>query len=69
MARVGTSLKSFKDGVEARSEFVNVSPYLFMKLGNRKNASPFTHNLLLQSSYTNRLRNSITSEEIGGFVK
>ena len=69
LARIGVSVKSFKDGVEDRSEFVNVSPYLFMKLGNRKNASPFTHNLLFQSSYTNRLRNSTTSEEMGGFVK
>lgn len=69
LTRVGASIKSFKDGVEERSEFVNISPYLFMKLGNRKNTSPFTHNLLIQSSYTNRMRNSITSEEIGGFVK
>ena len=69
LARVGVSVKSFKDGVEDRSEFVNVSPYLFMKLGNRKNASPFTHNLLFQGSYTNRLRISTTSEEMGGFVK
>jgi hypothetical protein len=49
LSKVGISIKSF--GTDSRSYYAGVSPYLFMKLGNRKDSNPFSHNILIQGIY------------------
>jgi hypothetical protein len=49
LSRVGISIKSF--GTDERSYYAGVSPYIYLKLGNRKDANAFSHTLLLQGIY------------------
>jgi hypothetical protein len=49
LSRLGVSIKSF--GTDARSYYAGVSPYLYLKLGNRKDDKALSHNLLLQGIY------------------
>ncbi len=73
LTRIGVSMKSFKDDetfVRNDSYFASVAPYVYMKLGNRKSASPISQTVLLQSIYNNRKRGSENYlEEAGAFVK
>jgi hypothetical protein len=74
MIRVGTSIKSFKNEDNfyslGTSNYSNISPYIFMKIGNRKNASRFDHSILVQGIYNNIFSSSSSiSEEVGGFIK
>ena len=67
IARLGISLKSFGEGKNA--SFVNISPYLNIKIGNRKKATPFSQNVLVQGSYTQHLNSGISTSDAGGFIK
>lgn len=54
LSRIGVSVKSFKHDTVYRhndSYFISIAPYWFAKLGNRKAASPASHNLRLQTVY------------------
>lgn len=49
LTRIGLSVKSFSTDV--KSFYVGISPYVYLKLGNRKNANPISQNLLIQGIY------------------
>ncbi len=50
LTRIGTSVKSF--GYEnTKCFYVGISPYIYLKLGNRGKASAISQNLLLQGIY------------------
>jgi hypothetical protein len=53
LTRLGVSVKSFKhdDKRDDNSYFAAIAPYLYVKLGNRRNASPVVQTLLLQTIY------------------
>jgi hypothetical protein len=53
IVRAGISIKSFGTDNEKHinSYFVGVSPYVYLKIGNRKKASPFSQSVLLQTIY------------------
>ncbi|MBI1838316.1 MAG: hypothetical protein HYR91_13725, partial [Flavobacteriia bacterium] len=67
LIKLGGSIKSFGNG--DNSNFTNVSPYLYLKIGNRKAATPISQNVLLQGSYTYNATNGFYSNNTGGFVK
>lgn len=71
LLRTGVSLKSFKNEDLGRSEYyyVTSSPYLFLKLGQRKAASPFSNTLLLQSMYRYDQIGVHKVEQAGAFLK
>jgi hypothetical protein len=63
LSRLGVSIKSF--GTDDRSFYAGFSPYFYMKLGNRKDENPFSHNLLLQGIY--RYDERFAQIEVPGF--
>lgn len=74
MIRVGSSIKSFKNKDNfyniGTSNYANISPYVYMKVGDRRDASKFDHSILVQGIYNNMFSSSSTiSEEVGGFIK
>jgi hypothetical protein len=72
LTRIGLSLKSFKDDSEFKnneSYFASAAPYVFMKLGNRTKAKPFSQTLLVQTIYNTKHRGSDNQIETGGFIK
>lgn len=73
LIRLGSSIKSFKNQddfyFQGTSNYANVSPYLFMKIGNRKAASKFDNTLLIQSIYNTIFSQQSRFEEVGGFLK
>jgi hypothetical protein len=73
LVRVGASLKSFGNDdnplYKTRDQyFANVSPYVYMNLGNRKAASPFSHSVLMQGIFS-LIAGPSPINEAGGFVK
>ena len=76
LIRVGVSMKTFKNNDiedythnERNQYFANISPYVFINLGNRKGASAFSHSLLIHSIYNLEQKGITSTEEIGGFAK
>jgi len=73
LTRVGLSLKSFSNEdnfyLNDQTGFVNVSPYLFMKLGNRADYKNYDQIVQFQSSYNQIASSSSKFEEIGFFIK
>jgi hypothetical protein len=67
LARLGLSIKSFSDGALFNGNYLNASPYLLFKIGNRKKASPISQTLLLQGSVT-KSSNELDIET-GGFAR
>lgn len=72
LTKVGMSVRSFKnertrDGND--SYYNALMPYVYMKLGNRKASTPFSHNLLLQTIYKNEYLAPTTTNHAGGYVK
>lgn len=73
LMRIGVSVKSFgnDDNPVYKPKdmyYANVSPYVYMNLGNRKAASRFSHTLLFQSIY-NSVAGPSPINEAGGFIK
>ena len=73
-SRFGLSVKSFKNDTSyARKQdgaFVAFSPFWAAKLGNRKSAGPFSHNILVQGIMKYDIAPVDTETEyFGGFVK
>lgn len=72
LTRVGVSVRSFKNEDSRKgndSYYAAAMPYVYMKLGNRKAASPFSSSLLLQSIYRNDHLAPSTEDQAGGFIK
>jgi hypothetical protein len=70
MARLGLSLKSFKNDTLGRNDgyYVAVLPYWKAKLGNR-NGSPFDHQLDLHGMYRLDVFGPSQRELVGGYLK
>ena len=72
LTRVGVSVRSFKNENSREgndSYYAAAMPYVFMKLGNRRAASPFSNSLLLQSVYRNDHLAPSTTDQAGGYIK
>jgi hypothetical protein len=71
LVRLGTSVRSFglsKSKLLNDDYYFAVMPYLYMKLGNRKDASPVSQSLVLQTIYRND-HFGLSSDQVGAFVK
>ncbi|MCE3296572.1 MAG: hypothetical protein K0R65_2286 [Crocinitomicaceae bacterium] len=71
LIRTGVSIKSFSNN-DIRPEdnyYASVSPYIFMKLGQRKNATPFFNTLLLQAIYRYDQVTASKVEQAGAILK
>ena len=72
LTRVGMSLRTFKNDSFFRgneSYYAAAMPYVFMKLGNRKDASPISQTLLLQTIYRNDRLGPESYDHAGGYAK
>lgn len=72
LIRIGLSAKTFKndsfyEGNE--SYYAALMPYVNFKLGQRKKARNFTHNVLLQTIYRNDQLGTESMDQAGGYVK
>ncbi|MDD2982972.1 MAG: M1 family metallopeptidase [Crocinitomicaceae bacterium] len=71
MVRLGTSLKSFKNDntfKDNESYYAAAMPYVFLKIGNRKNSSPFSNQVLIQTIYRNDQLGSQTTDQAGAYL-
>lgn len=72
-SRFGVSVKSFKNdtsySARQHGAFLVFSPYWHAKLGNRKSAGPFTHDLLVQGVSNYTITGTLDQSYYGGFVK
>lgn len=70
LTRIGVSVKSFKnaDLEKNRAYFVGLSPYLYLKLGNRSNIGPLSQSLLLQTMYRYDQFDRMKEEHVGGYL-
>ncbi len=70
--RVGMSLRTFKNEITTRATdgvYSTVSPWVFMSIGERKNKSPYSSNLLFQMVYRADNLNATTTTRWGGIVR
>jgi len=70
LTRLGVSVKSFKHDNQRddKSYFAALAPYLYMKLGNRRNASPVSQTLLLQTIYRHD-QYGTASDQAGAYLQ
>lgn len=71
LIRTGLSVKSFMndDRGSANKYYVSLSPYIFMKIGQRKKAGPFSNTLLLQPVYRYDQIEASKVEQAGAILK
>jgi hypothetical protein len=71
LSRFGVSIKSFKQDTVYRgneSHYIALLPYWNAKLGNRKNHSPWSHNLRVQTIYRKDKFGPTHIEHAGGYA-
>ncbi len=66
LAKIGLSLKSFKfdDETFGSDIYYSFSPYLNLKIGNRKNQGPWDHNVLLLTNFNYNSRSANSTDAI-----
>jgi hypothetical protein len=72
-SRLGLSLKSFKDDSsyvrKSDGAYLSIAPFWAAKLGNRKSAGPFSHDVLLQGIIKYDIVGGLQHQYNGGFVR
>ena len=66
ISRIGLSLKNFGSD-DSTGSFLTIAPYWSLKLGERGNAKPTSHTILIQTIYSSLNQEANLTEQIGAF--